>query len=73
MPLLPGIQIGALPVMGGLAMLVTVPENLIIIQTAPDVSEPLILILAWIHPKGSQFIWLTKSESVRKPISVYRT
>jgi hypothetical protein len=73
MPLLPGIQIAALPVMGGLAMLVTVPENLIIIQTSQDVCEPLILILAWIHPKDSQYIWLTRSGYVQKPISVYRT
>jgi hypothetical protein len=64
-----------LPVMGGLVMLVIPPVNRIIIQTngAGSLSEPLMLILAWIHPKGSQYIWLTRSENVRKPISVYLT
>jgi hypothetical protein len=63
----------ALPVMGGLVMLVIPPPNRIIIQTNLGSSEPLILILAWIHPSRSQYIWLTRSENVRKPISVYLT
>jgi hypothetical protein len=73
--LIPGTQIVALPLMGGLVMLVIPPLNRIIVQTneADSLSEPLMLILAWIHPKGSQYIWLTRSENVRKPISVYLT
>lgn len=71
MPLIPGIQIAGLRVMAGWAMLVTVPENRIIIQTPMGVSEPLILILGWIHPKECQFIWLTKSKNAQKPINAY--
>jgi hypothetical protein len=59
--------------MGGWVMLVIPPQNRIIIQMQLGVYEPLMLILAWIHPKGSQYIWLTKSENVRKPISAYLT
>jgi predicted alpha/beta-fold hydrolase len=75
MPLIPGIQIAGLPVMGGSVMLVMCGEEApqIIIQTAVDVCEPLILMLAWIHPRGSQYIWLTKSENAQKPINAYLT
>jgi hypothetical protein len=73
MPLLPGIQIAGLKLMGGSVMLVIPRENQIIIQTTQDVSEPLILILGWIHPRGSQFIWLTKSDNAQKPINAYLT
>jgi hypothetical protein len=38
-----------------------------------DGSEQLILILAWVHPKGSVLMWLTRSESLAKPINVYLT
>lgn len=71
--LIPGFQIGVLPVMGGWAIAVTPPENRIIVQTRMDGSEPLMLILAWVHPKGSVLMWLTKSESLAKPINVYLT
>jgi hypothetical protein len=59
--------------MGGWVMLVIPPQNRIIIQMQMGVYEPLMLILAWVHPRGSQYIWLTKSESVQKPISAYLT
>jgi hypothetical protein len=71
--LIPGTQIAALPLMGGWVMLVIPPENQIIIQTQMGVYEPLMWILAWIHPKGSRYIWLTKSEYVAKPINAYLT
>jgi hypothetical protein len=71
MPLLPGIQIAGLKLMGGSVMLVIPQENQIITQTTQGASEPLILILGWIHPKGSQFIWLTKSDNAQKPINAY--
>ena len=35
--------------------------------------RPLMWILAWIHPKGSRYIWLTRSEYVARPINAYLT
>ncbi len=70
-----GTAVGSLfvPVMGGWAIAVTPPESRIILQTNLGGSEQLMLILAWVHPKGSVLMWLTKSESLAKPISVYLT
>jgi hypothetical protein len=59
--------------MGGWAIAVTPPENRIIIQTNLGGSEQLILMLAFVHPRGSALIWLTKSESLVKPINAYLT
>jgi hypothetical protein len=59
--------------MGGWVMLVIPPQNRIIIQMQMGVYEPLMLILAWVHPKGSQYIWLTKSDYALKPINAYLT
>jgi hypothetical protein len=61
--------------MDGWAMLVMPKREMppIIIQTQMGVYEPLILILAWIHPRGSQYIWLTRSENALNPINAYLT
>jgi hypothetical protein len=68
-----GFRVGVLPVMDGWAIAVMPPENQIIMQTPMGGSEPLMLTLGWVHPKGLVLIWLTKSGEPQRPINAYHT